>query len=120
MNTNEIIETLRRANEDFARHYPGETGHRQPVHTVYGGAHLFKSDSAQRLGSLARRSLEQFAPDAAGFAKAIDLPRYLCPDEGGVGCGHHLVACDPRVSPSSPLAEIQVKPDRETPTSARV
>ena len=69
----EIIEPLRPANEDFARHYPGETGRRQPVHTVYGGAHLFKSDSAQRLGSLARRSLEQFAPDATQFAKAIEL-----------------------------------------------
>ncbi len=74
MNTDDIIEPLRRANEDFARHYPGETGRRQPVHTVYGGAHLFKSDSAARLGSLARRSLEQFAPDATAFAKAIDLP----------------------------------------------
>jgi len=73
MNIDEIIEPLRRANEDFARHYPGETGRRQPVHTVYGGAHLFKADSAQRLGSLARRSLEQFAPDATTFAKAIDL-----------------------------------------------
>ena len=69
----EIIEPLRQANEKFARQYPGETGRRQPVHTVYGGAHLFKSDSAQRLGSLARRSLEQFAPDTATFAKAIDL-----------------------------------------------
>ena len=73
MNMDDIIEPLRRANEDFARHYPGETGRRQPVHTVYGGAHLFKSDSAQRLGSLARRSLEQFAPDATTFAKAIEL-----------------------------------------------
>ena len=68
-----IIEPLRKANEQFAQHYPGETGRRQPVHTVYGGAHLFKSDSAHRLGSLARRSLEQFAPDAATFAKAVDL-----------------------------------------------
>src|SRR5687768_17473695 len=73
MNIDEIIDPLRQANEQFARHYPGETGRRQPVHTVYGGAHLFKSDSAQRLGSLARRSLEQFAPDAASFAKAIGL-----------------------------------------------
>jgi len=73
MNIDEIIDPLRQANEQFARHYPGETGRRQPVHTVYGGAHLFKSDSAQRLGSLARRSLEQFAPDAVMFAKAIDL-----------------------------------------------
>ena len=73
MNMDEIIEPLRQANEKFARHYPGETGRRQPVHTVYGGAHLFKSDSAARLGSLARRSLEQFAPDAAAFARAVDL-----------------------------------------------
>ena len=65
---------LRQANEEFSRHYPGETGRRQPVHTVYGGAHLFKSDSAKRLGSLARRSLDQFAPDFLNFARAIDLP----------------------------------------------
>ena len=65
---------LRQANEEFSRRYPGETGRRQPVHTVYGGAHLFKSDSARRLGSLARRSLDQFAPDFLAFARAIDLP----------------------------------------------
>src|SRR5260370_6019174 len=65
---------LRRANEEFATIYPGDTGRRQPVHTVYGGAHLFRSDSAKRLGSLARRSLDQFAPDFLVFAKAIGLP----------------------------------------------
>src|SRR5918995_2696898 len=74
MNIDEIIAPLRQANEQFARHYPGETGRRQPVHTVYGGAHLFKSDSAKRLGSLAQRSLDQFAPDFVAFARAIDLP----------------------------------------------
>ncbi len=71
---NELTDRLRRANEEFTRHYPGETGRRQPVHTVYGGAHLFKSDSAKRLGSLAQRSLDQFAPDFVAFARAIDLP----------------------------------------------
>lgn len=65
---------LQQANNDFARSYPGETGRRQPVHTVYGGAHLFKSDSAGRLGALARRSLDQFAPDFMSFAKAVGLP----------------------------------------------
>src|SRR6266850_7725004 len=65
---------LQQANNDFARSYPGESGKRQPVHTVYGGAHLFKSDSAARLGALARRSLDQFAPDFLSFAKAIGLP----------------------------------------------
>jgi citrate lyase beta subunit len=65
---------LRQANEAFAANYTGETGRRQPVHTVYGGAHLFKSDSAPRLGSLARRALDQFAPDFLVFAKAVGLP----------------------------------------------
>ena len=70
----DLTEPLLQANEEFSRHYPGETGLRQPVHTVYGGAHLFKSDSAKRLGSLARRSLDQFAPDFLTFARAIELP----------------------------------------------
>ena len=72
---------LHQANNVFAKSYPGETGKRQPVHTVYGGAHLFKSDSASRLGALARRSLDQFAPDFPSFAKAIGLPgAELLPD----------------------------------------
>ena len=58
----------------FSKRYPGETGRRQPVHTVYGGAHLFKSDTAVRLGQLAVRSFEAFGPDAAVFASALDLP----------------------------------------------
>jgi citrate lyase beta subunit len=69
----EISAKLRQANNDFTKIYPGETGRRQPVHTVYGGAHLFKFDSASRLGALARRSLDQFAPDFLSFAKAIGL-----------------------------------------------
>lgn len=72
--TREISNKLQASNQAFAKRYPGETGKRQPVHTVYGGAHLFKSDSAPRLGQLARRALEQFAPDFLTFAKAINLP----------------------------------------------
>ena len=70
----DLTARLEPANHDFAAKYPGETGRRQPVHTVYGGAHLFKADSAQRLGALALRSLEQFGPDFLTFAKAIGLP----------------------------------------------
>ena len=73
-NLREITEGLRAANEEFTTHYPGEAGRRQPVHTVYGGAHLFRADSADRLGALARRALDQFAPDFLSFARAIDLP----------------------------------------------
>jgi hypothetical protein len=70
----EVSAKHQQSNNEFAKKYPGETGRRQPVHTVYGGAHLFKSDSAERLGGLARRSLDQFAPDFLSFAKAIGLP----------------------------------------------
>ena len=70
----DLTSSLQKANDEFVKHYPGESGKRQPVHTVYGGAHLFKSDSARRLGALARRSLDQFAPDFVTLAHALELP----------------------------------------------
>jgi citrate lyase beta subunit len=69
-----ITANLRPSLASFAERYPGESGRRQPVHTVYGGAHLFKSDTAVRLGQLAMRSFEGFAPDTATFGDALDLP----------------------------------------------
>jgi len=64
---------LKSDNQAVAKHYPGETGTRQPVHTVYGGAHLFKSDTTRKLGELALKSLAQYAPDATSFAEAIGI-----------------------------------------------
>ncbi len=58
----------------FAARYPGETGRRQPVHVVYGGAHLFRANISRRLGDVALSTLEEFAPDAFAFARAIGLP----------------------------------------------
>ena len=69
-----IMQSLKPAHTAFAARYPGESGRRQPVHTVYGGAHLFKSDTAIRLGSLALRSLGTYAPNAKSFAEALELP----------------------------------------------
>ena len=43
--TRAIEARLARANAEFAARYPGDSPDRQPVHTVYGGAHLFKSDT---------------------------------------------------------------------------
>ena len=67
-------ESLSTANNAFMQRYPGETGHRQPVHTVYGGAHLFRADSAGRLGQVAGRALAEYAPDFIVFAQALGLP----------------------------------------------
>jgi len=68
-----ISAQLRPSLASFAKRYPGESGRRQPVHTVYGGAHLFKADTAVRLGQLAMRSFESFAPDSATFGVALDI-----------------------------------------------
>ncbi|MGI8468067.1 MAG: DUF6986 family protein [Pyrinomonadaceae bacterium] len=73
----EITRSLQPALAAFAARYPGESARRQPVHTVYGGAHLFKSDTAPRLGTLAMRSFETYAPDAETFAQALELPGKL-------------------------------------------
>jgi len=70
---------LHKANSEFARRYPGETLRRQPVHTVYGGAQVFRSDTAPKMGVLASRSLEDFAPTPADFGRAIGLPERLAP-----------------------------------------
>lgn len=60
---------------DFAQRFPGESAARQPVHTVYGGAQLFKSDTTKKLGVIALRSLDEHAPDPLTFAQAIGLQR---------------------------------------------
>jgi citrate lyase beta subunit len=52
---------------------PDDPGQRQPVHVVYGGAHLFTADTTLKLGALARQALEEYAPDAAALAAAFEL-----------------------------------------------
>ncbi len=68
---------LSRENAAFAARHPGDGGGRAPVHVVYGGAHLFKSDAARKLGDLALRSLSRHAPDAGTFAAALGLRENL-------------------------------------------
>jgi uncharacterized protein DUF6986 len=67
------LHTLDEPLKAFARRYPGETGRRQPVHVVYGGAHLFRAGIAGRLGEVALAALDEFAPDAFTFARAIGM-----------------------------------------------
>ena len=71
------LEALRAANREFARRYPGESGVRQPVHTVYGGGHLFRADTATKLGAVARNALEEYASESSEFARAVGIPASL-------------------------------------------
>jgi citrate lyase beta subunit len=68
-----IAARLRRANRSWLSNYPGESSDHQPVHTFYGGAHLFRADTASRLGALALQSLDEYAPDVATFGDALGL-----------------------------------------------
>ncbi len=72
-----LMDPLTQANHEFSRRYPGDSGRRQPVHTVYGGAHLFKADICRKMGAIAERTLNEFAPDAATLAAAIGIPDHL-------------------------------------------
>ncbi len=66
-----IVTALASENRAFMGTYPGESDRRQAVHTVYGGGHLFKADSTGKLGTVALRSLKEYAPDAASLAKVL-------------------------------------------------
>jgi citrate lyase beta subunit len=46
---------------------------RQPIHTVYGGAHLFKADTARRLGATALRVFKEQGPDAETLGSVLGL-----------------------------------------------
>lgn len=68
-----LFGSLREANTAFQQLYPGDRSERQPVHTLYGGANLFKHDAAQSLGARALEILETYAPDHNIFGKVFGL-----------------------------------------------
>ena len=60
--TSGILSKLSGANRSFESDYPGKSLLRQPVHTIYGGAHLFKTDTAKKMGKLAIKNLNDLHP----------------------------------------------------------
>lgn len=73
------FDELSSANRAFAAKHPGESGRRQPVHVVYGGAHLFKSDTCSKLGKIAARALSEYARDAEVLAEVTGIALDLAP-----------------------------------------
>jgi citrate lyase beta subunit len=65
------------AQIEVAERYVGDSGARQAVHTVYGGAHLFTSETARKLGELSLRALETYAPDPKAFADVVGVKAEL-------------------------------------------
>jgi citrate lyase beta subunit len=72
-----FVDALDKANVRVAQLFPGDSPKRQPVHVVYGGAHLFTADAAQKLGAIALKTLQDHAPDAATLTGAIGLDAAL-------------------------------------------
>ncbi len=68
-----VLKELHTANSAFQKIYPGELPDRQAVHTVYGGANLFKSDTTQKMGQTALKSFQTYAPDFSVLAKVLEL-----------------------------------------------
>lgn len=64
---------LHDANESFLGRFPGTSGTFQPVHTVYGGANLYKPGAAAKLQQLAQKHMAEYAADVASFASNLDL-----------------------------------------------
>jgi hypothetical protein len=67
---------LHDSNADFKSHYPADSSERQPVHTVYGGANLFKAGFAAKFGEVALKTLDTYAPNYHVFR----------PRAGSAGC----------------------------------
>jgi citrate lyase beta subunit len=85
------LDALGEANRAFMQLYPGDRPARQPVHTVYGGAHLFKADTTRRLGELALRSLATYGRDAAELASGIGLATSAALDAAALQAIHARV-----------------------------
>ncbi|HEU4581354.1 MAG TPA: phosphoenolpyruvate kinase [Polyangiaceae bacterium] len=71
------------ANRSFVATYPGPSARRQPVHTVYGGAQLFRADIAQRLGRGALQTLATYGSDPLEFARGVGIISAAGPTDTG-------------------------------------
>src|SRR5688500_5926748 len=72
----EASSRLREANLEVAKAHPGEGEGRQPVHADYGGAQLFVADSVPKLGAIAARAMQRYAPDAQALGRALGISNH--------------------------------------------
>jgi citrate lyase beta subunit len=66
-----LLNSLKIANLKFQQVYPGDKPDRQPVHTLYGGANLFKSDTCIKMGEVALKNLQTYSPNFVVLAKVL-------------------------------------------------
>lgn len=71
-----ILAKLTPANQAFNQIYKGDRSDRQPIHTLYQGADKFQYDILQKLGDVARQSLQNYAPNFIQFGQVFQLKNY--------------------------------------------
>jgi citrate lyase beta subunit len=72
-----LLSSLMIANLKFQQTYPGDKPDRQPVHTVYGGANLFKADTCVKIGDIALKNLLTYAPNFVVLADVLNLKGFI-------------------------------------------
>ncbi len=75
-----LTSNLIQRNQEVDFIFPGDSAERQPVQTVYGGAHLFKSDTSQKLSKLSLKFLDEYAPTEKKFTAALNIPSNISHD----------------------------------------
>ena len=79
-----ILDDLRNTHAAIDAGLPGDPVTRQPVHTVYGGAHLFRADTIRKLGVLACRAFDEYAPDADALAAGLGRAAAWTPEHAAL------------------------------------
>ena len=67
-------DSIRHLAVSIDEHYPGESGSRQPVHSVYGGAQLFNADTISKLGGIALAAFQKYAGNCDEFGGLLAIP----------------------------------------------
>lgn len=68
-----LLDRLREDDASYVAAFPGDPVERQPVHVVYGGAHLFGPTTPARLGARALESLLTYADGPEDFASCLNI-----------------------------------------------
>lgn len=68
-----VEELLAPVDADLARRYPGDSGTRQPVHTVYVPADAFRADTVREWGRQALEAFDTHAGTPAELARALGV-----------------------------------------------
>src|SRR4029078_8316484 len=72
-----LLGALKIGNLKFQQTYPGDKPDRQTVHTVYGCANFFKSNTCIKMGEMHLKSMQTYAPNFVVLADVLQLEGFV-------------------------------------------